>query len=93
MSQKRSTLLIWVAVIFILSIACLITDRNNLAEKKRFIPHRRKCSPPYRIPLYITPREGNGRHGASMAIPQYKPMKTAQYFLIPLRNGIRSAVR
>lgn len=24
-----------------------------------------------------------------MAIPQYKPMKTAQYFHIPLRNGVR----
>ena len=33
MSQKRSTILIWAAVIFILSIACLITDRNNLAER------------------------------------------------------------
>ena len=33
MSQKRSTILIWAAVIFILSIACLITDRSNLAER------------------------------------------------------------
>lgn len=33
MSQKRSTLLIWAAVIFILIVTCLITDRNNLAER------------------------------------------------------------
>ncbi len=33
MSQKRSTILIWAAVIFILIAACLITDRNNLAER------------------------------------------------------------
>ena len=33
MSQKRSTILIWAAVIFILIVTCLITDRNNLAER------------------------------------------------------------
>ena len=33
MSQKRSTILIWAAVIFALLIVCLITDRSNLAER------------------------------------------------------------
>ena len=33
MSQKRSTILVWAAVIFALLIVCLITDRNNLAER------------------------------------------------------------
>lgn len=33
MSQKRNTILVWAAVIFALLIVCLITDRNNLAER------------------------------------------------------------
>lgn len=32
-SQKKSTILIWAAAIFALLIVCLITDRNNLAER------------------------------------------------------------
>ena len=33
MSQKRSTILVWAAVIFALLIVCLLTDRSNLAER------------------------------------------------------------
>ena len=32
-SQKRSTILVWTAVIFVLLIVCLMTDRSNLAER------------------------------------------------------------
>lgn len=91
MSQKRSTILIWAAVIFILSIACLITDRNNLAERTLYSSQEEMQSALQDTFVYYTAR--GERQAWSIAIPQYKPMKTAQYFLIPLRNGIRSVVR
>lgn len=90
MSQKRSTLLIWAAVIFILIVTCLITDRNNLAERTLYSSQEEMQSALQDTFVYYTARGGTTGMEPSMAIPQYKPMKTAQYFLIPLRNGVRS---
>lgn len=93
MSQKRSTLLIWAAVIFILIVTCLITDRNNLAERTLYSSQEEMQSALQDTFVYYTARGERQAWSPSMGIPQYKPMKTAQYFHIPLRNGIRSAVR
>lgn len=92
MSQKRSTLLIWAAVIFILIVTCLITDRNNLAERTLYSSQEEMQSALQDTFVYYTAR-GERQAWSIHAIPQYKPMKMAQYFRIPLRNGVRTAVR
>ena len=92
MSQKRSTILIWAAVIFILIVTCLITDRNNLAERTLYSSQEEMQSALQDTFVYYTAR-GERQAWSIHGDTEYKPMKTAQYFRIPLRNGVRTAVR
>ena len=92
MSQKRSTLLIWAAVIFILIVTCLITDRNNLAERTLYSSQEEMQSALQDTFVYYTARgerQAWSIHGDT-AIQTYE---NGQYFRIPLRNGVRTAVR